>query len=42
MIIKGRDILNYTQVADYFNSEFDLDTSAQVINSINDLINESI
>ena len=40
MIIKGRDFLNYTEVADYFVSEFDLDTSAQVINSINDLINE--
>jgi hypothetical protein len=40
MIIKGRDILNYEDVAEYFVSEFDLEISAAVINSIKSLIRE--
>ena len=40
MIIKGRDILNYAEVMNYFNSEFDEDIAAEVISSIDGLINE--
>lgn len=40
MIVKGRDILNYADVSKYFVSEFDEDLAAEVISSINGLINE--